>query len=647
MIKRLFQRRVGVGVDLAIALTLLVGASIGSTIYWRHIITFGPQPYYYQPYFEPAVMVACGKGFVVARPQVPEMVPFLLRQTDHFDCSAIRPDAPLGTEDLFQRGSWRYLLAVVGYTWRIFGVAWTALGPLFGVLFGLSIAAVYAIFRLGMGPLLSVAGAAAIAFSELHLKYLFGLRDYSKTPFTLALIGLLGAMVVGRPSWRRTLAIAAGYGAVLGIGYGFRTDFLIDVPPFVLATLFFLPGGLAHNLRLKTAAIVTCLVTFNVVGYPVISTQQTSRSGCQYHVVAMGFASSFNATLGVLPAPYDVSREYLDEYAFTEVTSHAARVKPGIGHIGFCEPEYGLATRDFLVEIARRFPADILVRAYAAVLRIVELPFSPVPGHDDEDGRVPDYAAGHGVGLAVVTTAIVVMMVADWRLGCFLLGFVLYFGGFPAIQFDHRHFFHLEFILWWAALFMVQAAVSDARQTLAQARPLLWRKLFAGLATVALCVAVLAIALSAARRYQQGTVRAYLDAYVAAPREMIPLAQLKLDQQAVRVSPHADPEIADFIVVDVNRSRCVQSSAVAFRYADPARRPYSRIFSVDRDELPGITQIFMPIYEGFGRLDFVDTPDGCVDGVGRVRDSRQFSLMLEAMLPPGWRRTPLYQRFGD
>ena len=184
---------------------------------------------------------------------------------------------------------------------------------------------------------------------------------------------------------------------------------------------------------------------------------------------------------------------------------------------------------------------------------------------------MPDYAAGHGVGLAVVTTAIVVMMVADWRLGCFLLGFVLYFGGFPAIQFDHRHFFHLEFILWWAALFMVQAAVSDARQTLAQARPLLFRKVTAGLATLALCVAVLAMALWAARRYQQGTVRAYLDAYVAAPREMIPLAQLKSDQQAVRVSPHARSGDRRF-----HRRRCksvaMRSGFTRWRSAMPIRR---------------------------------------------------------------------------
>ena len=127
MIQRLFRRRVGVGVDVVIALVLFVAATIGSTLYWRHIITFGPQPYYYQPYFEPAVMVACGKGFVVARPQVAEMVPFLLRQTNRFDCNTIRPDAPLGTEDLFQREVGVISSQSSAIPGGLFGVAWTAL----------------------------------------------------------------------------------------------------------------------------------------------------------------------------------------------------------------------------------------------------------------------------------------------------------------------------------------------------------------------------------------------------------------------------------------------------------------------------------------------------------------------------------------
>ncbi len=129
-------------IDATIALLLFVGAATGGMSYWKGAVTTG-QPFYYQIYFEPAVMIGCGKGFVVARPQVPAMVPFLWRQVDRFSCDAIGPDAPLGTDDMFQLGSWRYLMLAVGYTWRLFGVSWSALGPLFALLFGTTIASVY------------------------------------------------------------------------------------------------------------------------------------------------------------------------------------------------------------------------------------------------------------------------------------------------------------------------------------------------------------------------------------------------------------------------------------------------------------------------------------------------------------------------
>ncbi|PYR42929.1 MAG: hypothetical protein DMF93_04435 [Acidobacteria bacterium] len=61
----------------------------------------------------------------------------------------------------------------------------------------------------------------------------------------------------------------------------------------------------------------------------------------------------------------------------------------------------------------------------------------------------------------------------------------------------------------------------------------------------------------------------------------------------------------------------------------------------------GLTHILMPIYGGFRRLDVVDAPPGCIDGVYRARDARQFSMLLEANLPPDWRRRPLYQRLAE
>ena len=77
---------------------------------------------------------------------------------------------------------------------------------------------------------------------------------------------------------------------------------------------------------------------------------------------------------------------------------------------------------------------------------------------------------------------------------------------------------------------------------------------------------------------------------------------------------------------------------------ETARRAYSRVFSLPRDATPGLTQIFMPIYDGFRRLEFSDVAPGCIDGVYRVREPARFTLLLEVMLRPGWRRAPLYKQ---
>jgi hypothetical protein len=626
-------------------LVLFVGAATGGMSYWKGAVATG-QPFYYQIYFEPAVMIGCGKGFVVARPQVPAMVPFLLRQVDRFSCDAIGPDAPLGTDDMFQLGSWRYLMLAVGYTWRLFGVSWSALGPLFAVLFGATIASFYALFRLGMSPLLAVVGALLLSYSELHLKYFPILRDYAKVPFSLMLIFLLGLLVSRRVTWRGGLAVAAGYGAVLGVGYGFRTDFLAYFPPFFVALALFLDGGIRRNLRFKLAAAGICLATFIVVGWPVISSLDRSRPGCQWHVVLLGFAHQFSEPLGIDPAPYEVSREYLDEYAYTNVTSYAARVHPRIGHIEYCEAQYGGVTRAYLADVVKRFPADVIVRAYASILRIVELPF--VPAKDDDDEKLHDRKAGHGIGLGLVVAAIALATAADTRTGLFLAFVLLYFAGLPAIQFDTRHFFHLEFVTWWAAGFLLQNAITHLRTG---TRPQVWRTAAAPLLRAGIvltgCFAVLMLMLWAARMYQQAAAQSLLGSYLTAGREQLPLAGILSaeSEPAIRVAQHTDPETADFIVVDLNASRCGEHATVAFRYDRDARRAYSRVFEIPRDDASvGLTHIFMPIYDGFHRLEFSDAPPGCVDGVYRVREPGQFPLLLEVVLRPGWRRAPLYQR---
>ena len=628
-------------IDCAVALTIFVIATVEGHAYWKRRVSTG-QPFYYQSYFEPAVMFACGKGYVVARPQVQAMLPFLTwRQADSFSCDTIPRDAVLGTEDMFQQGSWLYLMLATGLTWRIFGVSWSALGPLFALLFATTLTAAYGVFRLGMRHVLAVAGTVALGVSAMHLKFLPSLRDYSKAPFMIALMFLLGLVVARRWGWRSLVAISTAYGAVAGIGYGFRTDFAGQLPPFILVVFVFLSGGLFANLRLKTAAAAACVGGFVVASWPVISTIDRARPGCQWHVVQLGFASQFSSPLGIEPAPYEVSRQYLDEYAHTTVTSYAGRVHPGIGRLDYCEAGHGAATSEFLGDVVRRFPADIMARGYASVLRIVELPLTGRQMVDDDFDRTPVYNGGRGFGIAVTVIAIALATTADVRIGAFLLFFLLYYAGLPALQFDPRHFFHLEIVGWWAAGFVLQRAIDFVRST---DRRTDWVAVRRAGVLLAGCAGALVAALWLARGYQQTATRKIFTRYLTAPREAIPLDPATAEPQApVRVAPHTDPETADFIIVDVNASRCGDSASVAFQYEDN-RRLYSRTFLVPHDTTPGLAHVFMPIYDGFRRMQFDGVRRGCIDGVYRIRDVAPFTLLLEAQLPPDWKRAAFYQR---
>src|SRR5512138_3097312 len=172
---------------------LFVATSVWGTVYWKRSLQAGRRPQFYQSYFEPAVMLACGRGFLLAHPSVPAVADFLAMKTDRLSCTDIPKTANLNEYGLYQK-TWLYLMLTVALTWKILGVSWSGMGPLFGILFGATIVAAYGIFRVGMSRGVSLAGACVLAVSAVHLQNLPHLRDYAKAPFTLALMLLLGTM---------------------------------------------------------------------------------------------------------------------------------------------------------------------------------------------------------------------------------------------------------------------------------------------------------------------------------------------------------------------------------------------------------------------------------------------------------------------
>src|SRR5438093_7660385 len=264
--------------DLVVGCALwALGFSAGSA----YMITFnrmGGTADFGQPEFGAAVAMACGRGFVnPASARTPGLGRFLARESDTFSCgelpasigrrgerdapvspaSAVNDDALNVTQRLY-----RYLMSAVAVTWTLRGISWSGLWPLFGVMFGCTIAAAYGLFRVGIGRPLSIIASLALAMSAIHLSRLPYLRDYAKAPFMLALFFVMARMATGSIAPRRIIGCALLFGAILGVGFGFRNDLLINIPPFLALVLLGLPGGILANGRLKAAALAAASAAF-------------------------------------------------------------------------------------------------------------------------------------------------------------------------------------------------------------------------------------------------------------------------------------------------------------------------------------------------------------------------------------------------
>jgi hypothetical protein len=634
-------------VEVAIVMALLAGSSLWATRFWNAWTAQGGEPVFYQHYFEPAVMIACGRGFVAAQSRPPALEDFLNRRRDSFDCRDLPGDLHVGREYLFQ-GAWIYLLTTVGWSWRLLGISWSRMGPLFGLLFGIVIALAYGIFRLGMGRVMAIVCALGLATSYVHLINLPHLRDYAKAPFALALVLILG-LVVTRPVRRVTLlGLAAAYGGVLGIGYGFRTDFLANLPALALVLFAFLDGGVFKHLSLKVAATLLYVATFVVVSWPVTSLVY-KQGGCQWHVALLGLQSPFDGYLRVAPAPYDFGHAYSDGFIYWTIAGYEQRMNPAAGHLTFCSHEYDVQSGHYLRDIASAFPADLIVRAYASVLQVVEMPFlswaSPLTGWVSwlYEARETLLRPRIGWGVYVCAAALLVASGASLRIGVFLLFMLAYWGGYPAIQFQDRHHFHLEFITWWAFGFLVhRAAVAlwSLRRGLPPATVMargLGRSAALAAATAVFVTGVLGVA----RWYQRRQAWAIFDAYIAAPK--MPLAA---DGSLPPDPGRTWPELLE---VELDEAACGPKPAVTFRHqTTPADGDLSRTMTLThRATAPGVTRIFLPVFETFKAVEFSDARPGCVTGAYRVADLRPFPLVLGVTLPADWKNLALHQRLQD
>ena len=656
--------------DVAITVLCFTLASIWGGIYWAGAVRAGRHPLFYQSYFAPAVMLVCGKGFLIPTSPVPSLNEFLLEKTDRFSCDQLPPRLAVGTAGLYQR-PWRYLMTTVAVAWMVLGISWSGLAPLFGVFFGTTAALTYVAFRLIVGRTAAAVGAAALSVSTLQLTNLLNLRDYAKTPFTLALVLILVALAVRPWRPRAVLLCSLAYGLVMGVGYGFRTDLLIDIPPLFVTIALFLPGGPLRSLPVKIAGLALFTAGFAAAGWPII-TSVVQGGGCQWHVFLLGLTTPFNDTLRVGGGAYNWGQLYNDDYIWTTVSSYASRFRPDLGYIEYCSHDYDVVSWQYLRHILTTFPADMLTRVYAAVLRVLDLPFQvidpPFTGHAVlvYQARARILGALQQSGPFLAAAFVLVLGWSSLRLALFAVFITMYFGGYPAIQFGARHYFHFEFITWAILAFLVERAVHLSVALVRKVRTAEPKRTrgpwpIRNIRRIAVCGALVAtlllVPLAALRRYQNGRVTRLLQSYVTSPA--VPLVLQRVAPGQYRVSGESaesgigptsptgpgHPETL-FVKATFDAASCRPGTAVTFRY-DPGHpeTDFSDTVSLGAAAgRTGTTHVFEAVHTDFVGLDVTDDAPGCLQDVAALTHLDRFPLLLSAQLSPGWETQAQYQR---
>ena len=667
---------------IIVALLVLCGSGIAATYGGgaRRSRALPEEPGFNQRVFGAALMGVCGRpGVTPVVPMSPEphtpvahrpLIDFLARRQETLTCGQIPADVPHDGLDALQRAS-RYLILLATTTWRVSGPTWVGIDRLLGLMFGLSVGLAYLTCRVKMPSSVSLAIALLFMLSPLQLANAGDLRDYAKAPFFLASLLIVALLVSRRRAPAIVLALAAAAGAVLGFGFGVRTDIALNLIVVIGAIVGFLADPMRESWKLRIGAAALCVAMFVAMSFPVVRSGESVSN--MWHVSVLGYAHEWDSALGIAPGPYEPSYFYNDSYVASAIDAYWGRVSHAPVQMSVGLPQYPEASRAYYALIVSTFPSDALLRAWASTIKVLELPFSGPQSMPR--GLLPDIlwriilmtqrllSYGESYALLLVGIAILGVSGRSVRLAILMFALVLFLGAYPAIQFQRRHIFHLEFLSLWFlgfAVSMVWAAMSGAGRN---AEPV-WRirRPAAFAATVAILVLV---PLAALRAHQQRSASALFATYSEARLQQIDARPEAVGNGLVRVAirdeslfspPEKRSMFSDMLVGELSADRCaVDRSALTFRYRakDPSV-DFTRTYDVDVPPAGAPTRVYFPVFRTgpaspdpdlltFAGLEVAESELSCLTRVARFAEPDRFSLLLPAQLPAGWRELPLHQ----
>lgn len=672
----------GWAVDAVIVVSILIGSAWAATAYLRVYDAGGGTRHFYQRFFDVAVMDACGKGFVhvANQSEIHGLAEFLEVRSESFNCRSIPDDVRTTSPDLFQASS-RYLMKSAALFWRLRGVSWAALQPLFAIGFAATAVAAYALMRVAMRPWLAGILTVAFASSGSQFNNLPHLRDYLKAPFVISVLAFAAWIATRHLSRRSLLVCSAAAGAVAGIGIGVRTDLLLGIPAAIFAIWMSDPNEEGHRVRLKILATVIFLTICILSAFPVLRAYAGANNG--WHVAVLGLMSPFDDSLGIESPFYSLGHFNNDTYVNAIINSYATHAHRASRYLTLDSKAYEVVGRQYWLRVMLIFPADVLFRIYASAIEVINLPFwTQVPQFLHHSGLLRFYEARAailgplwGAGPVLAVASIMTMALSSIRLATWWSFAILYFAGTPAIQFDVRHYFHLEVIGWLVLGFLCERALRAALP-LGRASAVInsgLGRLREGASALVFTVTVIVLmigVLAGLRAYQTDHVRRMLREYQAAPKDAVTMRVVQQPKGWVSFSPDL-PTVAssrdavglvemEYIVAEI-AGGC-EDDVVPIRVRYYASEPFvdfsETLAVVTPESSSEPVRVYVPVYydhmgvNGHGRFEFSHLEmrkdqASCLDRLWRIRDLSRLPLPLFVTLRPGWAAERAYQSFGS
>lgn len=635
-----------------VALLAVLGFASG-----RHAFGAVPLQPFYQNEFGPAVMVALGRGFVQPTPAPGgALEAFLAPRTSSLAEAEV--DA-VATARLNQfQFAHRYLLTAVGLWWRVTEISWAQVAGVAGLAYALMVVAMFALLRLLVPMVPSAVGAIWLAASPLPLAYAAHVRDFSKGAFVLAVIPFVIALTLRPMTLRALAATAAAAGAVVGIGLGFKMDVVV-MAPITLACVLLFRGSRPWTALHEKAVIFAAMAAGVVVTAAPILAPLSSGGSNSVHVVLLGYSDWFDTRLGIQRGPYSFTPFYSDTYMMNVIQARAWDV--GASSPGVPSPEYDAAALELWRQWLRHFPADIYTRLLAAVDGILNLAFNASPPAIIESWRpaawltpVNDWLyRWTGWGAAVGAAAVFVASRQGARPALFAATVLVLLAGYPSLQFDLRHYFHLQAIPIALLVVLACAAVSFVfrrrrREPVPPHMPIVRR--FALVAAVVLGIALPAAVL---RSYQGAHLRHLVGEMVGFEREAIEVEFVPEASGRFLARWNAPGEPAGnvgfrraYYIAEFKTDEPQQLMAIGLRYTAPNEQSCTVTRRLQSGA--GVTRFMFPAYarDGAGSLDGIEVGAEMrrrFTGLYRLSNRPQV-LPVEWRLASNWQERRLFER---